>query len=117
MPRDVSSLPDSMKKAFTEVKNQLLKTRIGEGIQNVYASSTAIGVSIATSFLICVLFIVLMSFFSEIFIYVAIFTLWAGLAFATYLFYDLWDAQKGQVALLKSDASTPATSLVEAQKA
>jgi hypothetical protein len=101
-PSNVNKLPSPMKESFEAAKSQLLKTRIGEGLSNVYHSGWAIVFSILTSILICILFIVLMSYLSEYFIYLSIGLFWLGNIAGIYLFFKFQNEQLKNIATLKN---------------
>jgi hypothetical protein len=80
-------LPLAMHKSFEAVKKTIKGTNIGKGVFEIYYARTAIYTSIATSLLICILFIYIMSYFSEAFIYLSLAAAWLGNIFGIYLFY------------------------------
>jgi uncharacterized membrane protein len=82
-----------------------MKTSIGKGVQELYESRKAIYASVGTSFLVCIVFIYLMSYLSELFIYLSIFAFWFANAFGCYIVYDFVKDSNEQISLYKGTSN------------
>ena len=54
---------------------------------DIYYSANVIAVGTLTSFLLCVVFIYMLSYFAQPIAYISIAATWMGLAFANYVFF------------------------------
>jgi hypothetical protein len=99
-PSSIAALPKDMKTSYNKTLEILQSTRLGKGVFNIYRSGTAIGVSVVTALVINVLFIILMSYFSEVFIYLAITLFWVGNAGACYVFWTFYSKKATAIGLL-----------------
>lgn len=80
---------------------------------NVHGSGTAIGVSIVTALIICILFIILMSYYSEGFVYLSIALFWIGNAGAVVVAWMMYSKQANAIAIHKQGTDAGSKALLK----
>lgn len=64
---------------------------------DMYYAKNAIAVGTLTSFVMCVIFIYLLSYFAQIIAYLSIAATWIGLAVANYVFFTQYKTNSDQL--------------------
>ena len=108
MPSHFEALGDDFKAAYNVTKTQIKSTATGTLLVDMWYSSTAIFTSIAMSAVYCMLFIWVMSTFSEPLAWCSIVLVQLGLLFATFFMWTLRETtlQDKEFLLAKSGTDT-----------